>query len=253
MQDVDKAGQRYWNNRWVRAGNPGFSPETSYLDWTFARVIQRLVPARPDATVLEAGCADSVLLPYVASLGPRVIGVDYSAIGCERSRARMPEARIECCDIFRPPTSLIGSCDAVYSIGLVEHFTDTRGCVAALAAFLKPGGRLLTIIPNMRGAVGTLQRFVARSIFDIHVPLTLEQLAAAHTVKILESGYLLPVGFGVVNPGESLLSRAIVGLAARLSKVGWVIDRRFRLPRSQMLSPYCYALAEVPGSAGSDG
>ena len=137
------------------------------------------------------------------------------------------------------------------SYGLVEHFEDTAACVRAVAAFSR--GRVLTIIPNMRGLVGLTQRLCAPSIYDIHVPVSLERLISAHEeagLHILASGYLLPMGFSVVNyhePNASALAfqlrRLLIAGLNRLSWASWVIERY--LPTSTLLSPYLYCLAHV--------
>jgi hypothetical protein len=194
---------------------------------------------------MEAGCADSVVLPYVATLGHRIVGVDYSEVGCRKFRSRVPSAQVECCDIFAPPVHLTSSADALFSIGLVEHFTDTRACVEALVALVKPGGRLLTIIPNMHGAVGLAQKLLDRSIYDVHVRITPAELTRAHgSLRVIECAYLMPANFGVVNPGRSATAQRIVTNLARASNA--VCRVAPRLPATRAFSPYVYCLAEVP-------
>jgi 2-polyprenyl-3-methyl-5-hydroxy-6-metoxy-1,4-benzoquinol methylase len=261
---VDKAGQGYWNEHWKTIPHDAFCPESAlirhYRDRAVADLISRALRGLPaNASVLEAGCADSSLLVYLGRRGYRITGVDYSPVGCEQFRQRALkeriEAQVECCDIFSPPLRLLGSADCVLSYGLVEHFEDTARCVQALRALVRPGGRILTIIPNMRGLIGFLQRICAPSVYAVHVPLTVTELVTAHGggLTVTESGYLLPVGFGVVNFHEPNSSRAAlwfrrltVAVLGRLSWLGWSIDKHVSLPRSQILSPYCYCIAERP-------
>jgi SAM-dependent methyltransferase len=177
---VDKAGRVYWDTVWRTFPAPNaFDPNRRgcayQLDREFARLFADALEGLPaDCVTLEAGAADSSVLPYFAKLGHRIIGVDYSEIGCERLRRRLGAVpgEVMCCDIFNPPASVLHSADLVLSIGLVEHFTDTSNCIAALANFIRPGGRLLTIIPNMQGSVGLLQRLIAPSVYKVHVPLS---------------------------------------------------------------------------------
>jgi 2-polyprenyl-3-methyl-5-hydroxy-6-metoxy-1,4-benzoquinol methylase len=259
---VDKAGQSYWNEHWETIQHDAFRPESplirNYRDRAVANLIARALYGLPsNATVLEAGCADSSLLVYLGRRGNRIVGIDYSAVGCERFRRRATaegiEAQVECCDIFSPPQSLFGIADCVLSYGLVEHFEDTATCIQALRAFVRPGGRILTIIPNMRGLVGLLQKMCAPSVYAVHMPLTVQELAAGHAdgLVVSDCGYLLPAGFGVVNyhePGSSraslLLRRLAVAGLGRLTWASWFLDKYISLPRSQILSPYCYCIAE---------
>jgi len=41
--------------------------------------------------------------------------------------------------------------------------------VSALAAFLHPTGYLITIVPNMYGLIGLLQKLVDPSVYRVHV------------------------------------------------------------------------------------
>jgi SAM-dependent methyltransferase len=269
---IDKAGQGYWDDHWEtiphNSFNPGSALVRDYRDRAFAEVIARTLQALPtDASVLEAGCADSSLLVYLGHQGYKIIGVDYSPVGCDlfrrRAAAQHVEAQVECCDIFSPPENLRGAADCVMSVGLVEHFDDTAGCVQALRTLVRPGGRILTIIPNMRGSVGLLQRLCAPSIYAVHIPLSVAELAAAHGpgLTVVESGYLLPAGFGVVNFYEPGLSRAAfwtrrltVSALGRLSWASWFVDKYVSLPRTESFSPYCYCIAErteLPAGAKS--
>jgi len=261
---VDKAGQHYWNEHWESIPHDSFHPESPlvrhYRDRAFANVIASALRGLPsNSAILEAGCADSSLLVYLGRMGHPIIGVDYSPVGCDlfRKRATVERvtAQIECCDIFSPPEKLLGVADCVISVGLVEHFEDTAACVQALRAFVRPGGRILTIIPNMRGFVGLLQRLCAPSIYSVHIPLSVAELIAAHRrgLAVSEFGYLLPAGFGVVNfcePGSSRPAywtrRLTVSALGRLSWASWFVDKYVALPRTQSFSPYCYCIAERP-------
>lgn len=264
---MDKAGRDYWDRVWGTLPAPGsFDPEgrgcAHRRDREFARIFNDALTDLPaSSVVLEAGAADSSVLPYFARLGHRIVGVDYSEIGCDRLRVRLGPyaAEVICCDIFNAPAAALGRADLVFSIGLVEHFTDTSKCLAALAALVRPGGRLLTIIPNMRGAVGLLQRLVAPSVYAVHVPLSVAELRTAHEnagAKVQRAEYLMATEFGVVNynePGGDQLANTlrwvITAGCGRLSCAVNVIDEKvWRLPRSKAFAPYCFVLASVPGS-----
>jgi 2-polyprenyl-3-methyl-5-hydroxy-6-metoxy-1,4-benzoquinol methylase len=264
---MDKAGVEYWNAEWAQehAGRE-FAPDDPSLRRYPDRQLLALLTAafqglRPGASeVIEVGCANSVILPYVAShFGSRVAGIDYSPLGCEKARMRLVKAGCEgdihCTDVFSPPPELRDRYDGVYSIGLIEHFTDSVGIVRALSRLLRPGGIMLTVIPNMNGAVGMVQKFVAPSIYKVHVPLDLGQLRAAHMragLEVTASGWHMPVGFGVVNfhePGASgfqlQVRRGVVGALSRLSRVAWLWDEGvIRIPGSRLLSPYAFCIAE---------
>ena len=89
-----------------------------------------------------------------------VTGLDYSEIGCEEARLILEnnnvEGEIVCCDFFSPPESMLNRYDVVISFGVLEHFENTSDCTKAFSRFLRPGGLLLTVIPNMNGIPGLL-------------------------------------------------------------------------------------------------
>jgi 2-polyprenyl-3-methyl-5-hydroxy-6-metoxy-1,4-benzoquinol methylase len=256
---MDKAEQKYWDRLWDSAPETRFDPNQpgigSYWDKSIAAPILRALSSLPSgATVLEAGCADSTILPWVARQGYRIAGIDYSPVGCERFRTHLQRegltAHVECCDVFKCPDHMLGRHDAVISIGLVEHFTDTAQIVRALAAFVRPGGRIFTLIPNMQGLVGAVQRLANPEIYAIHEALSVQALRRAHVeagLAVVEAEYLLPTGFGVVNDtGAGPWRKEFVKLLSRGSRAAWLVDRRLRLPRTAMLSPYVYCTAQRP-------
>ena len=214
----DKAGKVYWEKTWRGTTklplpiDPRDATWRNYVNRELHKFFAGCVPSivSRHGRILEIGCAYSAWLPYFARefhLEPW--GLDYLDTGCAASReilrrANLPVDHVVCGDLFTPPAGMLGIFDLVISFGLVEHFLDTADCVRACSRFLKPHGVMITVIPNMHGATGLLQKLMSPSIFDKHVPLDLEQLVhshrAAHLIE-LHAAYLVPFNFGVVNPG----------------------------------------------------
>ncbi len=112
---------------------------------------------------------------------------------------------------------------------------------------------MLTIVPNMYGSVGMLQKLLNRGAYDVHVRLDRADLASAHaSMRVVDCGFLSPVGFGVVNPGKRVLPRAIVGALARASKLPRMIDRVVTLPKWPILAPHLYCIAEAYAKTTTD-
>jgi SAM-dependent methyltransferase len=261
---VDKAGKNYWNENWTDLPapeliDPGDARLRNEVNLRLHRFFSSLFDPRRDAgkRLLEAGCARSVWLPYFAQqFGIRVAGIDYSDNGCHQEMAVLRMAGIEapvfCADFFDPPAELKASFDYVVSFGVVEHFTDAACCISALANFLRPGGKLITLVPNMHGAVGMLQRFFDREIYATHVahtPATLETAHSTAGLTIDSSNYFLATNFYVVNPGRqaSGLKLFAYRVLGRGSMVAWQIDRWFgELPGTRSFSPYIVCTATKP-------
>jgi hypothetical protein len=143
----------------------------------------------------------------------------------------------------------------VYSSGVAEHFIPTERCLAAFAGFLKPGGKMITIIPNMTGSVGLLQKICNRAVFDVHVPMTAEELRQAHEkagMRVEFCRYFLSSGFGIANVSgldENLVStrikkQLIKGLHGA-SALTWMLEDRTRpFPATRFFSPFVVCFAE---------
>lgn len=149
--------------------------------------------------VLEIGCGQSPWLPFLGRrLGCRVSGIDIEPHAAELARANLAGARvvgeIHCGDGFaltsRP--GLRHAFDLVYSMGVLEHFDDAAARIAVLADYLRPGGRILTTVPNLQGINWLLQRLADRRTLQAHVVYDRRLLARVHEAAgftTLASGY----------------------------------------------------------------
>ena len=265
---VERVQKQYWDRSWEAETRlpETFDPTVPGLRGLFRRPFHAFfvehLPAiaPPGASLIEVGCGRSQLLPYFAKqFGLRVAGLDYSEVGCEKARRILQrdgvDGEIRCADLFDAAAVPATGFDVVFSFGLVEHFEDTAGIVRALARYATPGGSVLTLIPNMRGAVGAMQKLLSRTIYDIHVPLSAAALTQAHVdagLTVRASGYVLPAHFGVCNPGTGpdprgwspqLRGLAYRGAIAASTGVLWIDERLVRVPKSELLSPYAFVLA----------
>lgn len=267
----DRAGASYWNDLWSRR------PEAMLVDprasgpWNFPnREVEAFLRSHleatskqtPKARALELGCARSMWLPYLAStLGFQVTGIDYSPEGCAQSRQLLSlasvDAEVICADFFSPPEHLLGAFDLVFSYGVVEHFDDTNACIANFSRYLAPGGLLVTIIPNMTGAPGFLQRKLNKPVFDKHVPLRAAQLERAYHsagLVVKDRGYLVSANPGVINleglkkDASWLAKKAFVAALSRLSLLGWYFEEHVaRLPTWGATAAYVHCVGNKPG------
>ena len=259
---AEKVGKDYWERVWQPAELPRqVQPQRDTLRnhsyHEFHRLFSRLIPAAPGADLIEFGCAQSTWLSYFGGHGGmRVTGIDYAPRGCEKARAVLARdgvaGEIVQADFLDPPERLLGAFDVGISFGVAEHFEDTAECLAAFRRFLKPGGVLITVIPNLAGVTGWIQRWLDREIYDIHVVLDASALADAHRragLDPLDCRYLVCSNFGMLTLGEQrsplkrLLRLGLMGISMGL----WIIDRSIvRLPVTRLLSPYVVCAARTP-------
>lgn len=263
--NLDKAGKEYWDRNWENYGLPGaVDPKRSglsnHLNREFHKLFQKTFPPVDGngRSLLEVGCARSAWLPYFAKeFGFKVHGLDYSEVGCRQAAQILTnegvQGEIECADFFSPPERMLGEFDAVVSFGVVEHFADTAGCIRQFSKFLKPDGLMVTIVPNMVGALGVLQKIVNRPAFDVHVPLKCQYLARAHEDAGLESvscEYLLFASLTIINL-ENFRGTPFHGAAVRirssLSKALWAAEKNVALlSPNRLSSPYIVCVARKP-------
>jgi SAM-dependent methyltransferase len=212
--------------------------------------------------LLELGCASSAWLPYFSKeFGFCVTGIDYSSLGCDQAKAILVKEGVEgevmLADILFPPPQLVDRFDYVVSFGVVEHFEATDECLKSCGAFLKSGGTMVTVIPNMNGLVGGLQKRLAREVYDIHVPLDAKALRRAHEVaglEILRCEYFCFLHFGVLNLNRIRqsflglwLSRGLIAISAAT----WILERiGVRLPANKLTSPYVICVSTKTTSSG---
>lgn len=260
----DKAGKAYWDKNWsVKPPDLLDMEDTrtaNEVNLRFHNYLSEMISPTRSAgkRFLEVGCARSVWLPYFAQkYGLKISGLDYSEDGCRQAKALLSMSSVEgeviCADLFAPPDEMLGAFDYVFSLGVVEHFTDTSACMAAMARFLRPGGMAITVIPNMRGTTGALQRLCDKAVFDIHVALTPAELQLAHDragLSTISCGYFISTNYYVVNSQHrrgSLyypLLRLMHGAMGRLSMAVWWLERKFgNLPAVQAFSPYIICVA----------
>jgi 2-polyprenyl-3-methyl-5-hydroxy-6-metoxy-1,4-benzoquinol methylase len=277
-QTRDRAGKGYWDRTWASA-----SPETPAVD-EFGPGIRNYVNRRlaglfesklasvganvAGTTFLEVGCARSRWLPYFSTRrGFRVTGIDYSEIGCAEARALLLSqgvvGEIVCADMFQPPGEMLRRFDVVFSNGLAEHFDDTAACLKAIARFLRPGGICITSVPNLAGLFGALQKRLDRAVYDLHVPLTATQLAAATTaagLELISCEYFLFANSGILTIDPRIVGiglpakRLLVKVMHAFTFASWWLDgSEGRLPPNRLTSPYVVCLSRKLDDAPETG
>ena len=221
----------------------------------------------PGCRVLELGCGRSRWLPYFAvHRRCDVSGLDNEAFASELARANLSGSgaagRIICGDAFdlEGHRDLVGRFDLVYSMGLLEHFDDVIERISALARYLKPGGRLITTVPNMRGFNWLMQRLGSREVLEMHVVYDRKRLTRVHEAAGLMTlaagymgifdGYLSAAG----GPPPAFRVRLHAGLCRISNLLGeaWLRAGRETLaPELSWCSPHVYYVGTPAGPAAA--
>jgi SAM-dependent methyltransferase len=260
----DIAGKQHWDGIYedLELVPPGWQWEPGYYhqDATVHALLGEIERSKA-RSILEVGCGNSVWLPYLArKSGATAYGLDYSERGCELTRRYLRShglsGEVWCADLFQAKPEEIGQYDFVYSIGLVEHFSDLEGVLAALLKFVRPGGTLFTLVPNLRSIHGLMTWLWQPELFAKHELIGKRQLIRAHERLGLEdvrgqylgvfSMYIVAWGIyprwpALVPTVELWVNRINWRLDPRLRRLGWF---RGTLP----LAPYVIAV----GRKGSE-
>ena len=257
-----KTTEAYWDEVWAQQrAVPELDPRSRAVTRQFDRVFDREVRAAlrlwggTAGSLVEVGCGGSCYLPYFARHhGLCVSGLDYSEAGCANAARALVEqgvtGEIRRGDMFAPPAGF-GSFDVACSIGLLEHFQDTAAAVKALSRLVRPGGLVLSLIPNMTGLTGLLQKWTDRPVYDLHVPLDAGTFAAAHTaagLEVLVARPMMTLNLYVVSGRfEALRFGTLLRyLRAGISRACWAVEfaagREFP---NGLTSPYIFCAARV--------
>lgn len=247
--------EAYWDDVYRNGRRPYTFPDVkgNRFHFALAGVLER--HARPGSAVLELGCGGSLWLPYLAKIHEcQVSGIDFSAEGIKKAQAHLDQngaaGRLHQTDFLNPPADLAGRFDLVYSLGVVEHFDDPEAMLRSFAEFLKPGGKLLTWIPNTAGWIMRLQQWADQEIYNRHYPLTLETLARAHAangLRVVEARHTRFLDLSMVNVYRWPLSsyRRWMALAKAVNMpFRWLEQTCGLSPRSRWLSASAYVVAE---------
>lgn len=163
LQQEDLAEKEHWDSVYHAAVvgiEAGWKP-TDYNALCIEYMLLKEIDDCQPKTVLEVGCGNSMWLSYLArARNLKVSGMDYSEEGCELARRRLKAEDVDgivyCEDLFEGDPERIGQYDLVYTLGVVEHFSNLEDVLFHLLKYVKPGGTLLTEVPNLLSIHGAL-------------------------------------------------------------------------------------------------
>lgn len=107
--------------------------------------VLNLLHPQPGEAVLDVGCGQGVLLPFVVKARARYTGVDASGKLLEFARKRYGAQGIfldgDARDLSKTPTLAAGTFDAAVMMLAIQDTDPVEGVCRSLAWALKPGGR----------------------------------------------------------------------------------------------------------------
>lgn len=226
-----------------------------------AKLFQRGLDPFKRLKLIEIGCADSLWLPYLAqNYNSEVYGIDFSEIGCQLAKRNLAikgvEATIICQDFFAFAKSHPMEFDFAYSMGVIEHFTDPMGILREMRRILKVGGKMLIVIPNLRGMYTPIAKIASPNLLEKHKvirPVDLRRYLQTVGFSVTEVGYTggaLKLSVVDYSPWISVIGRFGHQLLCKLVNLTDILVANalaaIRVPNQQLTSPYVYAICEKP-------
>lgn len=246
----------YWEQGWVAHGKPRKVNLKRYFDRRVARFFDKYLPSSP-LLAMEVGAGNSIWLPYMAEVyGYSVVGIDYSKTGCDLLRANLElrgqlnKSLIVQGDIFQPclKPQLF---DVIFSNGLIEHFANYEDVLILFKSWLKPGGLLISFVPNKKHFFRGIERRLAPDIYDAHIFFEPDVLQKAYEnvgMESIEASYLGSFSTWKYISYARGGTRIILQVLARLlnGSVHAVLQLVHAEPESKNFSPLIFVVGRTP-------
>lgn len=181
--------KEYWENNWKASDIQNLANLKwlrSYLYRRIDDILKSRLKSSPKRTFLEVGCGSGRWLVYFNRVfGYKVYGIDYSKNVCEFAKKVVEfagvKADIQCKDLFFFLDEDV-QFDVVFSDGFLEHFEKPIEVIGAMNRLLKPGGILITTIPNLTGLHKLIIKLLGKSkrIFRHHRAISLQELRSIY-------------------------------------------------------------------------
>lgn len=191
---------KYWDNASRRIKLPCRWSSLSDLDLhRHLKYYIRSVLNSDNMSVLEIGCAPGRYLAYFGkNYNCRLYGIEKSTVGVEVTRKNLEYQKLEGTivnsDVFENDSASIqqGMFDIVMSHGFVEHFDDLSQIMEVKYGYARPGGLIITTVPNFNGMSGYVAKLLAREVYDQHEKFDPQYLSDVQTAlggKVLFCSY----------------------------------------------------------------
>jgi 2-polyprenyl-3-methyl-5-hydroxy-6-metoxy-1,4-benzoquinol methylase len=202
---MDKASENYWKEVWNKKEQIDKIDINYYTNKLLYELFKKYLNYDNQKNTCEIGCAmSSYLLFFNDYFGYKINGFDYEKHSVEKTKYVYEKMGYTCNifyhDVFDDYNG--EKFDILTSFGVFEHFENLENSISHTRKYLKNKGIIITLIPNMNGIVGFLQKKFNKKVYDIHIPYIKEDILKAHeqnNYKTLFCDYYGLYQFGVVN------------------------------------------------------
>lgn len=159
---TDEDFRNFYENEYYR--HPSMTKIPVDDDFMYGVVLNQMKPyLLPGITVADVGCNNGNLSLYMAKKGCQVLGIDYARNVIEAAKAsadfyKIANAEFKAMD-FVKEWDQSGKFDFVFCCNVLEHVREDKEFVVKFHQMLKPGGRLLLIIPTSYSSMFRTYKF----------------------------------------------------------------------------------------------
>ena len=166
-----------WNGFWISHAQMS---EWAKLSWQLSfefwdDIFSRMAPGKQ---ILECGAGSAKQSQHLVQIGFQATLLDNSIVGLNLGRKAFDRSRFDgkfiVGSVFTLPIR-DNSYDAIFSGGLLEHFTDVRPVIKEMVRVLKPGGLFAATIIT--------KRFSCQSLTDYTINFTAKFVKRALTAR----------------------------------------------------------------------
>lgn len=229
MHKSEKEIDKIWDSRWSRYKLENVVDLTKINDpWTTFHIDilkKEISTLRPNSLFLEAGCGLGQWCFYVNKFGHRAVGVDIAKDIIKnlnefiRGKKEYENIKFLVDDLTH--SKLEGNqFDFIVSLGVIEHFRDSKPMLKELYRLLKSNGRILISVPNVF-ALHTITRPLTKllGIWKIGYEKSYSRRKIIEEIeevnfRLIESG-ILPSGqlFGRILTSIPLFGRLLTAIS----------------------------------------
>ncbi len=247
--DTELTDNEYWDNYWSGYKLPAvveMKPGNQVMNAQL-RTLDLFLSADPGNSILEIGGAPGQYLAYFAKkYGFKASALDYSATGCELTRKNFELLGLDVTVYQQDLLSIDGTLplfDIVYSMGVVEHFTDLELVIGKHLDLLKPGGLLIIGVPHFIRVFSPLLKTLAPKTMSGHCLDSIDiqnwtSFERKYNLDILFKNYIggfepllikSVVNQEIENTGSRIKQsgKLVESLLEFYSRVRWFVYRRY--------------------------
>jgi 2-polyprenyl-6-hydroxyphenyl methylase/3-demethylubiquinone-9 3-methyltransferase len=194
--------EQFWDAYWQKLKLPVAADEARARPYEreILKVLKRFAPKHPGARIVELGGAPGGYLAYVAKAsGGEAYAIDISSVGCAKLEENFQllgiPVTVFCRDVLEGDLSDLPRFDMVYSLGLIEHFSDPLPMIRKHVELAKPGGVIVVGLPNFRGISKHVMRVTRPEMLSIHNLTTMDtrtwsRFESESGLEVLFRGYV---------------------------------------------------------------